>query len=58
LTVSVPISISQADLEGVKVEIPYDFTPSTDNPTFKNFTMTDPIFSLIEPDAPSADSIF
>lgn len=57
LTVSVPISISQADLEGVKVEIPYDFTPSTDNPTFKNFTMTDPIFSLIEPDAPSADSI-
>ncbi|WP_314574684.1 bacterial Ig-like domain-containing protein [Enterococcus gilvus] len=57
LTVSVPISISQADLEGVKVEIPYDFTPSTDNPTFKNFTMTDPIFSLIEPDAPSMDSI-
>lgn len=57
LTVSVAVSISQANLEGIAIEIPYDFTPSSDNHVFKNFTMTDPIFSLIEPDAPAAASI-
>lgn len=55
--VAVPLSISTAGIKGVKVEIPYGFTPDTSNPIFKHFTMTDPIFSFIDPGTPAADSI-
>ncbi|MGM0338433.1 InlB B-repeat-containing protein [Enterococcus sp. AZ007] len=55
--VAVPLSISTAGIKGVKVEIPYGFTPDTTNPIFKDFEMTDPIFSLVTPAAPAADSV-
>lgn len=55
--VAVPLSISTAGLTGVKVEIPYGFTPDPSNANFKHFTMTDPIFSFIDPGTPAADSI-
>lgn len=55
--VAVPLSISTAGITGAKVEIPYGFTPDPSNPLFKDFTMTDPIFSFIDPGTPAADSI-
>ncbi|MBX8935984.1 InlB B-repeat-containing protein [Enterococcus gilvus] len=55
--VAVPLSISTAGITGAKVEIPYGFTPDPSNPLFKHFTMTDPIFSFIDPGTPAADSI-
>ena len=55
--VGVPLSISTAGITGAKVEIPYGFTPDPSNPLFKHFTMTDPIFSFIDPGTPAADSI-
>lgn len=55
--VAVPLAINTAGIKGVKVEIPYGFTPDPSNPIFKHFDMTDPIFSLVTPDAPKADSI-
>jgi|GEM_PF-626210 len=54
---AVPLSISTVGLTGVKVEIPYGFTPDPSNANFKHFTMTDPIFSFINPGTPAADSI-
>ncbi|MGG5372746.1 bacterial Ig-like domain-containing protein [Enterococcus sp. AZ196] len=57
LTVALAISISQADVEGATIEIPYGFTPDPSNPTFKHFTMTDAIFSFVDPGVPSEDSI-
>ncbi len=55
--VAVPLSISTAGITGAKVEIPYGFTPDPSNPNFEHFTMTDPIFSFIDPGTPAADSI-
>lgn len=55
--VAVPLSISTAGITGAKVEIPYGFTPDPSNPNFEHFTMTDPIFSFIDPGSPAADSI-
>ncbi|OTO19033.1 InlB B-repeat-containing protein [Enterococcus sp. 3H8_DIV0648] len=55
--VAVPLSISTAGITGAKVEIPYGFIPDSSNPLFKHFTMTDPIFSFIDPGTPAADSI-
>ncbi|MGL9727694.1 InlB B-repeat-containing protein [Enterococcus sp. DIV0756] len=55
--VAVPLSVSTAGLTGVTVEIPYGFTPDPTKENFKHFTMTDPIFSFIDPGVPAAESI-
>lgn len=57
LTVSLPVSISQAGLTGLSIELPYGFYPSKSDPVFKDFDNTTPIFSLVTPSAPSANSI-
>lgn len=57
LTVALAVSISQAGVEGATIEVPYGFTPDQSNPTFENFTMTDAIFSFVDPGTPSEDSI-
>ncbi|RTK70394.1 hypothetical protein, partial [Enterococcus faecalis] len=57
LTVSLPVSISQAGLTGTSIELPYGFYPSKSDPVFKDFDNTTPIFSLVTPSAPSANSI-
>ncbi|MGL9922287.1 WxL domain-containing protein [Enterococcus sp. DIV1758] len=57
LTVSLPVSIDQAGLTGTSIELPYGFYPSKSDPVFKDFDNTTPIFSLVTPSAPSANSI-
>lgn len=57
LTVSLPVSINQAGLTGTSIELPYGFYPSKSDPVFKDFDNTTPIFSLVTPSAPSANSI-
>ncbi|EGO8418338.1 hypothetical protein ER577_08375 [Enterococcus faecalis] len=57
LTVSLPVSISQAGLTGTSIELPYGFYPSKSDPIFKDFDSTAPIFSLVTPSTPSANSI-
>lgn len=57
LTVSLPVSISQAGLTGTSIELPYGFYPSKSDPIFKDFDSTEPIFSLVTPSTPSANSI-
>lgn len=57
ITISISVSINQPDLENTFIEIPYGFTPNSENPNFKSFTMNEPIFSLIEPEIPTEDSI-
>ncbi|MGH2211527.1 WxL domain-containing protein [Enterococcus faecalis] len=57
LTVSLPVSISQAGLTGLSIELPYGFYPSKSDPVFKDFDNTAPIFSLVTPSTPSANSI-
>lgn len=57
LTVSLPVSISQAGLTGTSIELPYGFYPSKRDPVFKDFDNTTPIFSLVTPSTPSANSI-
>lgn len=57
LTVSLAVSISQAGVEGATIEVPYGFRPDPSNPTFEHFTMTDAIFSFVDPGTPSEDSI-
>ncbi|HAP5856594.1 TPA: hypothetical protein IU341_001801 [Enterococcus faecalis] len=57
LTVSLPVSISQAGLTGTSIELPYGFYPSKSDPVFKDFANTAPIFSLVTPSTPSANSI-
>ncbi|EHU9649704.1 hypothetical protein KZ532_002669, partial [Enterococcus faecalis] len=57
LTISMPVSISQAGLIGTSIELPYGFYPSKSDPVFKNFDNTAPIFSLVTPSTPSANSI-
>lgn len=44
LTVSLPVSISQAGLTGTSIELPYGFYPSKSDPVFKDFDNTTPIF--------------
>ena len=57
LTISLPVSIDQAGLTGTSIELPYGFYPSKSDPVFKDFDNTTPIFSLVTPSAPSANSI-
>lgn len=57
LTVSLPVSISQAGLTGTSIELPYGFYPSKSDPIFKDFDSTEPIFSLVTPSTPSVNSI-
>lgn len=57
ITISISVSISQPGLENTFIEIPYGFTPNSENPNFKSFTMSEPIFNLIEPEIPAEDSI-
>ncbi|MGC3161646.1 hypothetical protein ACPTGD_13800, partial [Enterococcus faecalis] len=57
LTVSLPVSISQAGLTGTSFELPYGFYPSKSDPIFKDFDSTAPIFSLVTPSTPSGNSI-
>ncbi|OTP35018.1 internalin like repeat domain-containing protein [Enterococcus faecalis] len=57
LTVSLPVSIDQVGLTGTSIELPYGFYPSKSDPVFKDFDNTTPIFSLVTPSAPSANSI-
>lgn len=57
LTISIPVSISQAGLTGTSIELPYGFYPSKSDPVFKYFDNTAPIFSLVTPSTPSANSI-
>lgn len=57
LTISIPVSISQAGLTGTSIELPYGFYPSKSDPVFKDFDNTAPIFSLVTPSTPSANSI-
>lgn len=57
LTISIPVSISQAGLTGTSIELPYGFYPSKSDPVFKDFDSTAPIFSLVTPSTPSASSI-
>ncbi|WP_394899651.1 InlB B-repeat-containing protein, partial [Clostridium tertium] len=57
ITVSIPVSISKAGIQGARIEIPYGFIPDNNNQTFKHFTMTDPIFTWVDPGVPAQDSI-
>ncbi|TXK47400.1 hypothetical protein FVP43_10385, partial [Lactococcus sp. dk322] len=49
LRLDLSVSISEPNLEGAKIEVPYTgFMPTEDTTNFQYFTMTEPLFSYIE----------
>ncbi|MGC3074648.1 hypothetical protein ACPTFU_14010, partial [Enterococcus faecalis] len=57
LSVSLTVSISQACQTGLAIDLTNGFYPSKSDPVFKDFDNSTPIFSLVTPSEPSANSI-
>ncbi|MDO1605095.1 InlB B-repeat-containing protein [Lactobacillus sp. YT155] len=57
INIALAVSIKDNISDKTVIEVPYGFYPNSSDPVFKNFSTTDPIFSLVQPDAPDAKSI-
>ncbi|MDO1604579.1 InlB B-repeat-containing protein [Lactobacillus sp. YT155] len=49
VNVSLNVAINHEISDKTVIEVPYGFNPNSGDPVFKNFSMSDPIFSFIDP---------